>query len=216
MQLSVVYRNAMRALRWTVFLAVAALGCWRPVRRPVLLVSLAGLAMLAALLLPAVYVPFASGAWLGALLSLALHDEGRTNPERIGTPACGALQCRSRRRNGRLLFARGDSRCQYGLGAEPAAKPATQPLIPHALDRRLGLDRRLVCSQKQSLRRNVCASIPVDEDDNRQASRIRCEGFGACTPPQWGMKSPRWILTAATYRGSLVWQGPPERLEPGN
>jgi hypothetical protein len=226
-QLSVVYRNAMRALHWTVFLAVAALGCWRPVRRPVLLVSLAGLAMLAALLLPAVYVPFASGAWLGALLSLAFYmmrgaDESRAELE---TPALRAPASPVSKAvggmGGLLLPVVILAMSNTVLGAEPAAKPATQPLIPPRSSTAASASRPAARVQPEAKPSPATYGvlIPVDEDDKPTGEPYQVpEGLyqELHRRAAVGTEEPQgWILTAATYRGSLVWQGPPERLEPG-
>jgi len=72
-RIRIVHSAALRSLAWPMFLAVVALGIWRRKQRPTAPLILGALAGILALLLPAAYVPLASGAFLGALVCLGLR-----------------------------------------------------------------------------------------------------------------------------------------------
>jgi hypothetical protein len=65
-----VHRSSMQLFAITLFLIVVALGCWKLIHRPAAFGALLGFFVVAALVLPAVYAPLASGGVLGLLFVL--------------------------------------------------------------------------------------------------------------------------------------------------
>ena len=228
--LTVLHRNGIQAIRWTVFLVVTALTCWSPLRRPLVLVSLGAMSAFAALLLPTGYVPFASGVLLGLLFSLVFRLMGRVEEARPEPKASVASTDSSplhKPTNGMvvLLVVLSSSMSGLTLGAEPnqgepslSPPPMRQPPpLPAASSTPPTEPLPGRPETKPSPTYNVL--IPVDQNDKPTGEPYQVpEGLykELHRRAAAGTEEPQgWLLTSATYRGSLVWQGPPERLAPG-
>ncbi len=227
--LTVCHRDAMRSLCWTLFLLVTAMACWRPLRRPRVLGPMAGLAVLAALLLPAMFVPIASGVFLGILLSvmfrlrsdeaegssasevplLSTPSDSRTTQKAVSGARVWLPILLSVTICGRTLAAE-----PVGEGGTPSArspKPpvgSTAPVMPAPSS-----------LETKSMPPAYNVLIPVDKDAKPTGEpyqvpetlykELHRRAAAGTDEPQG------WLLTRAIYRGTLVWQGPAEHLVPG-
>ena len=74
----------VRSLAWAIFLAVVAIGLWRPIAKAWLLVALTSIAAGTAMIVPAAFAPLASAAMLGGMFCLAarlMHFEPSNLPQ---------------------------------------------------------------------------------------------------------------------------------------
>jgi hypothetical protein len=228
-QLNVILTSALETLRWSVFLVVVVLTSWRSVGRPAVLLPLAGLLAMAALLVPAAYVPPVSGGFLGILLAIVLRlvsrrDAEETEPAPANQPNKTSSSHKAVSGMPVLLLGMLLSMCGITVAAEPsksepskAVPPPRQPASPAASADPFSVPAPAPAEAKPTAAYNVL--IPVDKDAKPTGEPYQVpEGLykelhhraAAGTDEPQG-----WLLTGATYRGSLVWQGTPERLAPG-
>ena len=202
-RLQIFHRDTLRTLRWATFLLVVALVWWRAADRPMLLAIFAGLFGVAALLVPAVYVPACSGAWLGTLFCLAVRLLQRKRPADGSpapldpkpdhlSPATVATQA------GILIVVMATmlALCASVRGAEDnktASKPPTRPEVYQVF---IPVDE-----QQQPTGGKYQVPEEFHNELHRRARALAEEPRG-------------WLLSAATYRGVLAWQGTPPRLVP--
>lgn len=228
--LTVCHRDAMRALRWTLFLLVTALACWRPLRRSRVLVPIAGLAALAALLLPAMFGPMASGVFLGILFSvmfgLRSHEAEVSPASEEPLPATPSASCTTQRAvSGMLVWLPVLLSLAFSGGAmaaEPARgeiSPPPRPSMPSAVSTTAPVMPTPGALEAKPLPPAYHVLIPVDKDakptgEPYQVPEILYKELHRRAAA--GTDEPQgWLLTRAIYRGTLVWQGPAEHLVPG-
>ncbi len=199
-RLRVVHRNTMLALRWATFLMAVGLVWWKALGRPVVLTAIAGTAGALALLLPAICLPVVSGIVLGVLFCFLLamirgNSEVVQLPdesERAAPPSLSATVAQV----GIVVFVAATmvAFCASASGAETSsASPSTRATTQRVI-------------------------IPVDEQQKPTGGKylVSEELHKALLkrPAALGETPSAWQLSAATYRGTLSWQGSPERLSP--
>lgn len=193
LSLTVVNSDTLRAFRWIVFLAVfAVLLCW-PVPAHWLVVF-AGLCGLSALVLPPAFSPIASGGLLAGLaaIGLAMLRRGpsprKDRTANFSTPSSSAVRSATTAIMIACVGSAGSSAFAQGDSSAAAVSPPAARVF-----------------------------IPVDDDDQPTGEKYlvpeslynrlhRLEANSASQPRGW-------LLEETTYRGSLAWQGTPERLE---
>jgi len=188
-RLSFVHYQTVQLLGSVVFLLVAAAGWWKLRGRPLWLASLAGVAAVAALLLPEACVPLASGALLGAVFCLIAGSVCRWGASRAAVAENHETQVPSTisltTRLGILLLAGAalvcpghSARGQQPPGTSPQPAPVYQVLIP--------IDSRQQPTGDKYL---------LPEEFYTQLHRLAA---AATSRPR------DWLLGAAVYRGALT------------
>ena len=194
-RLSVVHRATLCGLGWAAFLVAFALGVWRRLLRPEWLTLLAGVAAAAALLLPEVYSPPASGTFLGAVAA-ALFRWGRRvkPPATIASDSTVSLPpWRPSAVPGRIgVFLAAALALEAQACAQPAPGAAAEPRTVHNVF--IPIDAQ---------EKPVGDKYYVPEGLFGQLQRLAA---GRSTPPQG------WLIHEAAYRGAMTWRGPGEPM----
>lgn len=198
--ITIAHRPTVGMFSWLALLMVVGIGTWKLLRRPAVMVVLAGMSGAAALALPPAYAAVASGFFQGAVFCLALglvHRRGSTRPlartgERdpdLASTVAGIIPF------GAPVLA---VVLALGTGSSHAAEKATNAAQP---------------SQRPAIYSVV---IPVDEHQKPVGGTyyIPEDLFD-----QLYLRSARrtekpqgWIIAAATYRGALVKENASQRL----
>ena len=197
-RLSVVHRDTMRAFRWAVFLAVAALASWKRIGRLAVLTALLGLFGVTGLLLPEAYVPIVSGAVLGTFCGLGFWLIRKSDTAADSTPGSGpapqsSWPVRAATQIGIVVLAAATILflCASARSQGPAAQPPPRAEVHNVF-------------------------IPIDEQEQPTGDNYYVpEGFYNELHRRAAARTEKpqgWLLGAATYRGVLSWQATPERL----
>lgn len=193
LSLTVVNTDTLRAFRWIVFLAVFAVLFRWPVPASWLVV-LSGLFGLSAMVLPPAFGPIASGGLLAGLAAIGwtmLRRGPSPHKNRTGTASAPSTSAvRPAATALMIAFIGAAESAAFGQGESSVAEvtpPAVRVFIPVGDDDRPTGEKYL-----------------VPESLYNRLHRLEAKSA----------RQPRgWLLVETIYRGTLAWQGTPERLE---
>lgn len=201
-QIRIVHTAAMRSAAWAVFLAVVAMGLWKPIGKAWSLVALVGCAAALALIVPAGYAPLASAALVAGLFCLAArmtHVQPAKSPTGEHARASHKSRTGAIQQVATMLLAGAVVNAAAALDAAPPGRvePPTAPK-----NARAGMYRVFVPvdADQKPVGDKLYVPDELYEDLLRKAAEI-------------SGRPKDWIITRGTYQGTLARDPATSRLE---